>query len=234
MTSRVLPGIFGPDCLVAPNDPTCGSFVQSGDVPLTIVDRGGRNGQLYGAYVQDEWAISPKLTLNFGARFDIVHAYTREKQLSPRVNMVWLPNKATTFHIGYARNFTPPPQELIGAPTISLFNGTAKQSQIATADPVRAEREHYFDAGLEHRFAGGFKLAIDSYYKIKRNLLDEGQFGSALVLSPFNYAKGYAWGVELSASYTHGPLDLYANVARGKEKGKDIVSSQYFLAWPRK
>ena len=84
--------------------------------------------------------------------------------------------------------------------------------------------------GVEHRFSPGFKVAIDSYYKIKRNLLDEGQFGSALVLSPFNYAKGYAWGVELSANYTHGPYDFYANVARGQEKGKDIISSQYFFA----
>ncbi len=73
-------------------------------------------------------------------------------------------------------------------------------------------------------------MRIDAYYKIKRNLLDEGQFGSAVVLSPFNYAKGYAWGVELSANYTHGPIDLYANVARGQEKGKDIISAQYFFA----
>ena len=220
VTSRVLPGTFDQDF----------NFSQSSDRPLTIVDQGGRNGQLYGAYLQDEWTVTPQLTVNFGARFDVVRAYTREQQLSPRINLVWLPSPATTFHIGYARNFTPPPQELIGAPTISLFNGTAKQSQILVADPVRAEREHYFDAGVEHRFSGGLKVAIDAYYKIKRNLLDEGQFGSALVLSPFNYAQGYGWGVELSASYIRGPFDLYANVARGAEKGKNINSSQYFFA----
>ena len=78
--------------------------------------------------------------------------------------------------------------------------------------------------------APGLKVGLDAYYKIKRNLLDEGQFGPSLVLSPFNYAKGYAWGVELSASYTHRALDLYANVARGEEKGRDIISSQYFFA----
>lgn len=49
------------------------------------------------------------------------------------------------------------------------------------------------------------------------------------MLSPFNYAKGYAWGLELSGNYTHGPLDLYANVARGDEKAKDIISAQYFF-----
>uniref|UniRef100_UPI0037515B79 TonB-dependent receptor n=1 Tax=Sphingomonas sp. TaxID=28214 RepID=UPI0037515B79 len=206
-----------------------GAFAPSSDVPLTITDRGGLSGQLYGVYLQDEWTLTPGLTLNYGARFDAVRSYTREQQLSPRANLVWQPTKATTLHLGYARNFTPPPQELIGAPTLALFSGTAKATQSLTADPVRAEREHYFDAGVEHRFAHGFKVAIDSYYKLKRNLLDEGQFGSALVLSPFNYAKGYAWGVELSGNYTHGPFDFYANVARGDQKATDIVSSQYFF-----
>jgi len=220
ITSRALPGSFDSDY----------NFIPSSDVPLTIADRGGLSGQLYGAYLQDEWTISPTLTLNVGARFDAVRSQTREQQLSPRANLVWQATKATTFHLGYARNFTPPPQELIGAPTLALFGGTAKQPQVTTADPVRAEREHYFDAGIEHRFESGLKVGIDTYYKIKRNLLDDGQFGSALVLSPFNYAKGYAWGVELSANYTRGPLDLYANVARGDEKAKDIVSSQYFFA----
>ena len=220
VTSRVLQGTFDDSF----------SFSQSSDQPLTIIDRGGLNGQLYGAYLQDEWTLSPNLTLNYGARFDVVRAYTREQQLSPRINLVWLPTKSTTFHIGFARNFTPPPQELIAGRTLALFSGTAKQPQNFMADPVRAEREHYFDAGVEHRFPGGFKMAIDSYYKIKRNLLDEGQFGSGIVQSPYNYEKGFAWGVELSANYTRGSFDLYANIARGEEKGKSIVSSQYFFS----
>jgi outer membrane receptor protein involved in Fe transport len=203
---------------------------QTSDIPLSITDSGGRNGQLYGVYLQDEWSLTPTLTFNYGARFDAVRAYTREQQLSPRANLVWKPREGTTLHLGYARNFTPPPQELIAAPTLALFAGTTKQTEITTADPVRAEREHYFDGGVEQVIAHGFKIGLDAYYKLKSNLLDEGQFGPSLVLSPFNYAKGYAWGVELSTSYTHGGLDLYANVARGQEKGRNIVSSQYFFA----
>lgn len=203
---------------------------QISDVPLSITDTGGRSGQLYGIYLQDEWSLSPTLTLNYGARFDAVRAYTREQQLSPRINMVWKPGHGTTLHLGYARNFTPPPQELVAGQTLALFTGTTKGTEITTADPVKAEREHYFDAGVEQGLARGLKVGLDAYYKIKRNLLDEGQFGPSLVLSPFNYAKGYAWGVELSANYTHGPFDIYANVARGEEKSKNIVSSQYFFA----
>jgi outer membrane receptor protein involved in Fe transport len=203
---------------------------QTSDVPFAIVDRHGKSGQLYGLYLQDEWKLTPELTLNYGARFDVVRSFTHESQLSPRANLVWNAAPLTTFHVGYARNFTPPPQELIAPSTIALYGGTTKQPGIQAGDPVKAEREHYFDAGVEQRFNGGFKIGLDAYYKIKRNLLDEGQFGSGLILSPFNYAKGYAWGVELSSNYTHGPLDLYANLARGDEKARDIVSSQYFFA----
>jgi outer membrane receptor protein involved in Fe transport len=217
-----------PICTDADTD--CELGAQTSDVPFTITDKSGKTGQLYGAYLQDEWKLTPTLTLNYGARFDVVHAFTHESQLSPRANLVWQAKPLTTVHIGYARTFTPPPQELISLRDVALFNGTTKESEVQTADPVKAEREHYFDAGVEQRFNGGFKLAVDAYYKLKKNLLDEGQFGSAVVLSPFNYAKGYAWGVELSGNYTHGPIDLYANLARGQEKGKHIISAQYFFA----
>ena len=202
---------------------------QTSDVPFAIADKHAKTGRLYGAYLQVEWKLTPKLTLNYGARFDIVNAFTKESQLSPRANLVWNATPLTTVHLGYARNFTPPPQELVAPSTLALYDGTTKQFEIQTGDPVKAEREHYFDAGVEQRFNGGFKVGLDAYYKLKRDLLDEGQFGSALILSPFNYAKGYAWGVELSGNYTHGPIDLYANLARGAEKAKDIVSSQYFF-----
>lgn len=199
------------------------------DVPFTITVAGAKSGQLYGVYVQDEWTISPELTLNAGVRFDAVRAFTREQQVSPRLNLVFTPVEGTAFHAGYARNFTPPPQELIGTTTVAQFDGTTRASAITTGDPVKSEREHYFDAGFLQTIAPGFTAGIDAYYKLKTNLLDEGQFGSSLVLSPFNYARGWAWGVEFTTAYKSGPLSLYANVARGQQKARNIVSSQFFF-----
>ena len=230
--SRVLPtGVPDSDGGFTPCTPAViDSCVQSGDQPFGITVAGHKTGQLYGLYLQDEWTISPVLTLNVGARFDAVRAYTREQQLSPRINLVWSPSKATTVHAGYARNFTPPPQELIGTTTVAQFNGTTKGSAIVAADAVKAERENYYDVGVLQTVLPGFTVGLDGYYKQKRNLLDEGQFGESLVLSPFNYARGWAWGVELTTAYHHGPLTLYGNVARGQEKGRQIVSSQFFFA----
>ena len=200
------------------------------DRPFQLTATGAKTGRLYGIYLQDEWTLTPTLTLNAGARFDAVTAYTVENQLSPRVNLVWQPSKATTFHAGYARDFTPPPQELIGGTTVAQFDNTTKASPPGPIGAVKAEREHYFDAGVLQTVAPGFTIGFDSYYKIKRNLLDEGQFGESLVLSPFNYARGYGWGVEVSTAFKQGALSLYGNASLGEEKGKNIVSSQFFFA----
>ena len=54
--------------------------------PLDIVDNQKNAGGLYGLYVQDEWRMTPTLTLNYGLRFDAVEEFTHESQVSPRVN----------------------------------------------------------------------------------------------------------------------------------------------------
>jgi outer membrane receptor protein involved in Fe transport len=205
------------------------SGVQTSDIPLTIADATAKTGYLYGIYLQDEWTVTPEFTVNFGARFDRVNSYTHEQQLSPRINMVWKPYEGTSLHAGYARNFTPPPQELVSTPSLLLYQGTVKQPELTQNDPVRAERESYFDAGILQTLFPGFDLGLDSYYKKKRNLLDEGQFGTSLVLSPFNYAEGWSYGFELSASYHQNTFAAYANAALAQEKGQNIVSSQFFF-----
>jgi len=47
----------------------------------------------------------------------------------------------------------------------------------------------------------GLEVGIDAYYKTARDLLDDGQFGQAYVLTAFNYAKGENEGLELKANY---------------------------------
>jgi outer membrane receptor protein involved in Fe transport len=199
---------------------------QTSSDPMVIVDNSDKRGNLSSLYVQDEWRLDPRLTVNYGVRFDHVAAFTNEHQFSPRLNALWKVTDATAIHAGYARYFTPPPQELVAQKSINLYAGTTNAPEIGVSDIVKAERTHYFDVGVSHNISPQLTLGVDAYYKRITNLLDEGQFGQALILTPFNYAEGYAEGVEFSTTYSGPQWSGYLNLAIGKAKGKNIVSGQ--------
>jgi outer membrane receptor protein involved in Fe transport len=206
--------------------PVAGDGTQSNDVPFLITDNSSKVGDLSSVYLQDEWRIDPRLTVNYGVRFDHVAAFTNEHQWSPRINAAYKLTDDTSLHAGYSRYFTPPPQELAAQSSINLYSGTTNQPEVATSDNVKAERSNYFDVGVSHKVNANFTVAVDAYYKKITNLIDEGQFGQALILSPFNYAKGYARGLELSGTYSDSNWLAYLNLAYQKAQGKNIVSGQ--------
>jgi len=210
--------------LVLPTDAT---GAQTSDQPLRIQDDGGKTAWTYSLYLQDEWKLLDSLTVNYGGRFDLVDAFTHENQLSPRINLVWTPTDTTTVHAGYARYFTPPPFELVGGETVAKFANTTAASPLTTDNVSRAEKANYFDVGVSQTLLPGLTLGLDAYYKNDRNLIDEGQFGAPIILTPFDYAQGRQYGAELSATYRHGPLTAYGNFAANLAEGRDIVSSQF-------
>jgi outer membrane receptor for ferrienterochelin and colicins len=211
------------------------THAQIGDTPFAIVDDGARTAETYSAYLQDEWTLTDGLTLNYGLRFDQFNGFRSESQLSPRINLVWLPTASTTVHVGYSRYFSPPPFELVASQSVGKFIApTGDPAVTSTAAPPNgkdttpyAERADYFDVGVSQTVVPGLSVGLDTYYKVSKNLIDEGQFGAPIILTPFNYAKGLQYGVELTATYQHGPFSAYANAAYGKAQGEGIVSSQF-------
>ena len=203
-----------------------GNGSQIGPGATTIIDNSKATAWTYSAYLQDEWKLVDSLTLNYGVRFDQLDAFRNENQVSPRINLVWIPMDGTTLHAGYSRFFTPPPFELVAGKTVSKFVGTSAEALGKQNDLPKSERDNYFDLGVQQKL-GGLTVGVDAYYKKAKNLVDEGQFGAPIILTPFNYREGYAKGVEFSVNYTGGHLTAYANLAIARAKGKDIVSSQF-------
>ncbi|HXX84104.1 MAG TPA: TonB-dependent receptor [Casimicrobiaceae bacterium] len=200
---------------------------QTSTVPFTIVDNTASTGRQLGIYLQDAWLPIDSLTVNFGVRWDQVNSFVSQSQWSPRIGAVWKATPSTTLHAGYARYFTPPPSELITDVTIEKFVGTTNQQPGTENSPVKSESSNYYDAGITQRVTDALSIGVDGYYRQVTNLLDEGQFGSAILFTPFNYAKGRVYGVELSGSYKEGNFSAYANLAYSKAEGNNIVSSQY-------
>lgn len=204
-----------------------GQMVQTGTTPFSIMTNTSIGEKLLGVYLQDEWKPVDKLTINYGARFDAYSAYVNAEQVSPRLGMVYAATPSTTLHAGYARYFTPPPTELIAPVTVRQFVNTTGATPTTGDSSVVPERDNYFDAGIIQKVGGSLTLGLDAYYKQAHDLLDEGQFGQALVFAPFNYDRGWVRGVELTGGYKQGDFTAYSNFAVSKAMGKGVESGQF-------
>jgi outer membrane receptor protein involved in Fe transport len=213
--------------LVLPINP---AGVQTSNIPLTVIDNGTQAQEIESVYLQDEWKVFSPFTFNYGLRFDHYSAYSSGSQLSPRVNFVWQLGSGTTVHGGYSRYFTPPPFELIASETFARFAGTtALPPGSVTLDtrPI-AERANYYDFGVQQKLLNNtLTLGVDSFYEQSQHLIDEGQFGAPIILTPFNYRYGLIGGVELTANYSVSNFSTYGNLSVQAAHGKDVESSQF-------
>ncbi len=195
--------------------------------PISFVDDLALQTWIYSGYIQDEWKLTKQLTFNYGVRFDLYDGLVRADQASPRVAAEYKLFKGTTLHAGYARQMTPPETELVLVSDIKQLEGTTGAPPSKGNGTPTVERDHLFDAGVTQEVIPGLNVGIDSYYKKAADLIDEGQFGPALIFETFNYAKGRVWGVEFTGSYTHENIYAYENFAYSVAQGTQVESGQF-------
>ena len=200
---------------------------QTSTVPFGIFTSDRILAKTDAAYIQDEWNISDDWTLNYGLRGDRYEAFREESQLSPRVGLVWQATESTTVHAGYSRYFTPPQTELISTEDIETFAGTTNAVKNYGSNTPLAERSNYYDLGVSQNIGSHWTVGLDNYYRQVSRLQDEGQFGTALIYSTFNYKFGKVRGNELSFNYNNGPITAYFNFSFSRAMGKDVITSQY-------
>ncbi len=196
--------------------------------PKRIIDHGGNWAVEAGAYIQDEFHITPKLTFNYGLRYDrFASSFHNEGQLSPRANMVWKASPSTTVHFGYSRYFAPPSPQYISDATLRKFAGTTNAPETMLNTPTRVEKSHYVDVGILQHVTHDYQITLDAFGKWARDQGDLGQFGRAVILAPFSYRKGRVYGAEIGNSWRHGGWSIYGNFSFVKTWAKDINSAQY-------
>ncbi|MBV8158714.1 MAG: TonB-dependent receptor [Dyella sp.] len=200
---------------------------QASTTPIGIYDATNLLARTWSAYLQDEWSIGDKWTVNYGVRGDRYELVRTESQLSPRLGVVYQATDSTTIHAGYSRYFTPPATEVIDDSNIARFNGTTNELPSGGNNLPLAERSDYFDLGVQQQFGSTLTLGLDAYYRKVSRLQDEGQFGAALIYSNFNYAQGRIRGAEFTLNYDNGPVSAYFNMAYSRAMGKQVMTGQY-------
>jgi outer membrane receptor for ferrienterochelin and colicins len=211
---------------VLPIDPVTG--IQTSNIPLVIPDNGTQVQQIGSVYLQDEWRVSAPFTLNYGLRFDHYSAYSNGSLLQPRINFVWQFGSGTTVHGGYSRYFIPPPFELIAATTIGKFTGTTAAASIPQDTPPFGQKANYYDLGVQQKLLdNALTLGVDSFYEQAQHLIDEGQFGAPIILTPFNYRYGLIGGIEFTGNYSVNNFSAYGNLSFQAAHGKQWESAQF-------
>jgi len=198
------------------------------DVPIAISADLNKINLVYGVYVQDAWQLSEKLSVNFGSRWDRVSGLVNDSQFSPTINFVYKPRRDTTIHAGFARNFQVPNFQGISPGITALKDTTGGVGPgIPLSTKLDAETDYTWDVGYTHQVTPHLVLSQDSYFRIDRHYIDEGQFGFVPVDAPFNYVRGYGAGLENSLTYNLPNLALRLSQFVAREEVRGVATGQY-------
>jgi outer membrane cobalamin receptor len=203
--------------------------VNTGNGPTTAAsgDSSTDTGYEEGVYVQDELTLAKWLVLSGGIRFDSTQyvfpgttAY--DSNWGPRIGLSILPTETTKFHVFYGNLFMPAPPEDLKDTFVNLGQG----NQLVPYN-IKAEKDNYFEAGLDQQL-GTQLVTLNAYYKDATNMLDETQLLNTGIDQPYNFATGYAYGVEFS---TRGTIDKdwsdFANYSYEIAKGQGISGGDF-------
>jgi outer membrane receptor protein involved in Fe transport len=119
-------------------------------VDTTRVDLAPSSNE-FGLYAADRFRILSPLTAEVGLRFDYAE-HTGDELFSPRLNLVYSPNKRTSLRAGWGRFYQSQGIHELDAPDgEEAFHP--------------AELAEHRVIGLEHLFAGGLHLRLEAYRK---------------------------------------------------------------------
>jgi outer membrane receptor protein involved in Fe transport len=197
-------------------------------VPVSITADLNKINLVYGVYIQDTWQLNEKLSVNFGSRWDRASGLVNDSQFSPTINFVYKPRRDTTVHAGFARNFQIPNFQGVSPGIAALQHTTGGVGPgIPLNTSLDAETDYTWDLGYTHQITPQLVLSQDSYFRMDRHYIDEGQFGFVPIDAPFNYVRGYGAGLENSLTYNLPNLTLRFSSYVAREEVRGVATGQY-------
>ena len=195
-------GLTSPDL----NDPASLGFnpalaahdLTRGGALFAFEDR--RAGTMASVFVQDQvrWG---GLSAAVGLRFDDYRFLVAGRQWQPRVGVAWtVAGGRTVMRASYNRTYQTPPNENL------LLSGSAAAARLAPDSvrralgdshaPIRPERQHVFETGLQQAIAGRVSLDVAVYHKRARDQQDNNNFFDTGIIFPTTLQALEATGAE--------------------------------------
>ena len=191
--------------------------------PLSDSDLRGHD---VGAYAQAVYLPIEQIEVRSGVRYDTHEApfAGTAHQVSPRVKLSYLPTPATTAWVYYGRLFVPTNIEDLRAITSVADSGVV-------AAPTLPERDHFFEAGIVHRFPRGVVAKLSAYHKRSAPGIDDNTVPGSAIVTSVNIDQVRITGIE-SAVEIHpaGPLSGYLNAALNHAWGHGPITGGFFPA----
>ncbi len=233
-TSQTISSVLVQDGTDEFGNPTFGSTPAT-SFPSEVFASVARTGWAFSSWLQDEWNVTPDLTVNYGGRLDAINEFAVGNQISPRLNAVWQATPTTVLHAGYANLFTPPPFQ-IGPPEnlvqLNNFNATGLTTSGATPS---TENDPLQDRTCPPvRCRGDAKSTSTASNSASTSITNSRATASISVSSARRSlrsrsitASSHNRGIELTTSYENGPFSYYGNLAIARQRAKGIVSAQF-------
>jgi outer membrane receptor protein involved in Fe transport len=211
------------------DDYSISSLSGGATVPTSFSGGSDDKGYEEAAYVQDDFQMNKAWSLNVGVRmtgvqFNFGDEKSSSDQLQPRVGLNYLATETTKLHAFYGRLFQPASLENLR----TAFDQANGGSTTANFYDIKPETDNYFELGVDQQVGEAHVTSVNVYYKAATNMLDDTQLLNTSIASPYNFATGYAYGVEYSL---HGRLDAnwsdYFNYSYEIAKGKNISGGTF-------
>jgi outer membrane receptor protein involved in Fe transport len=94
----------------------------------------------------------------------------------------------------YGKLFQPAPVESLRI----QYNNTTGSFKAPQTYDIQAEKSDFYEAGVSQQFLKTQLATFNIYYRNGIDILDDDQLLNTSIAQPYNYARGYAYGAELS------------------------------------
>ena len=158
-----------------------------------LVDEKRTAGQLEAGFLEDQWKVTPYLTLTGGVRLTHFAGAISENAASPRVGAaVRIPHLNWVVRGFYGRYYQAPPLSTVAGPLLDFA-----VAQGLGIIPLRGERDEENQVGITVPLRG-WTFDFNSFRQRARNYFDHNALGDSNVFFPISISGAHITGQELT------------------------------------